>query len=77
MLKGWLYHVFPSLKTVHYWILGFLHVKLWLSVYLESISFDTISFKVVGVGIEVYKFAGKHRKFDESVLSEIQLLQKS
>lgn len=51
-------------------------VSYGLSVYLESISFDTTSFEVVVVGIKVGKFGWKHGKFDQMVLGEIQVLQK-
>lgn len=43
--------------------------------YLESIGFDTAGLEKVLVGVEVYKFVGKHGKADQSVLREIQVLQ--
>lgn len=46
-------------------------------VYLESISFDTIGFEVVVVGIERCEFGWKHGKFDQSVLSQRQFLQEN
>lgn len=46
-----------------------------MALYLESISFDTAGLEVVFVGVEVYKSVRKHRKADQFVLREIQVLQ--
>lgn len=46
-----------------------------IALYLESISFDTLGFEMVVVGVEVFKCGGKHRKFDKFVLREVQVLQ--
>lgn len=46
-----------------------------MALYLESVSFDAAGFELVFVGAEVYKFGGKHRKSDKSVLRQVQVLQ--
>lgn len=44
-------------------------------MYLEGISFDTVGFKEIVVGVEGCEFGREHRQFDQSVLSQRQFLQ--
>lgn len=41
-----------------------------IGMYLESVSFYTVRFQQVVVGVERHKFVREHGKFDQSVISQ-------